>query len=153
MINISAVIEDLSVSQKSFYLIKEFNKMLENTSISTSVFFLKPSIPPTKPMFACRSTYGLSDYHGVAISTNLQETRVMLNSTNASDKYFYVWDLEWLENSLYFEQVMRVMRDKRLKIIARSESHAKAIENFCNKKPVAIVDNWNKDQLLEVVMK
>tara|TARA_R110000751_G_scaffold87321_3_gene173158 strand:+ start:2148 stop:2621 length:474 start_codon:yes stop_codon:yes gene_type:complete len=151
MINIAAVVEDLNISQKSFYLIKEFNKMIEDTDISTSVFFLKPSIPPVAPFFACRGSYSLGTYHGVAISTSLRETEIMLNSSNASDKYFYVWDLEWLENSLRFEQAMKIMRDDRLKIIARSECHAVAIDNFCNKKPIGIVSDWNKDQLLEVI--
>ncbi len=115
------------------------------------MFFLKPSIPPVAPFFACRGSYALGTYHGVAISTTLKETEVMLKSSNASNKYFYVWDLEWLYNSLYFERAMRIMRDDRLKIIARSRSHAIAIENFCNKKPIGIVADWNKDQLLEVI--
>jgi len=44
-----------------------------------------------------------------------------------------------------------IQKTKRLKIIARSESHAQIIENFCNKKPIGIVEDWNKEQLLKLL--
>ena len=81
----------------------------------------------------------------------MQEAQVLLNSGNASDKYLYVWDLEWIDSPMMFDQAMKIMRDKRLKIIARSESHAVAIENFCNKKPIGIVSDWNAEQLIRLV--
>jgi len=43
------------------------------------------------------------------------------------------------------------LRDDRLNIIARSKSHSDMIENFCNKSPIGIVDNWNLDQLVGVI--
>lgn len=151
MLSIAAVVGDISTSQNSFYMIKGFNKLLKDVRFSASVFFQRPSVPPVKPFFACRGVSYLSSYHGVAIATGLQEAQVLLNSGNASDKYFYVWDLEWIDNPVIFSQAMSIMRDDRLKIIARSESHALAIENFCNKKPIGVVSDWNTDQLIRLV--
>lgn len=37
--NIAAVVKDLSISQNSFYMIKEFNKLIDNTDISVGAFF------------------------------------------------------------------------------------------------------------------
>ena len=151
MVSIAAVVGDISTSQNSFFMIKEFNKLIEDVRFSTSVFFQRPSVPPVKPFFACRGVTYLSSYHGVAIATGMQEAQVLLNSGNASDKYLYVWDLEWIDNPMMFDQAMKIMRDKRLKIIARSESHAVAIDNFCNKKPIGIVSDWNAEQLIRLV--
>jgi hypothetical protein len=46
---------------------------------------------------------------------------------------------------------MKVLRNDDLTIIARSESHAEVIENFCNKKPVAILEDWQPNKLLNIV--
>jgi hypothetical protein len=148
MKNISVFIKDLSVSQKSFYLIKEFNRCLEDTDISTSVFVERPSIPPVPPLFSCKSVAFLSGYNGTVIATTIDEADKILKASNASSKYLYLWDMEWLETPLYFEEAMRILRDDRLKLIARSKSHAELIESFCNKKPVAIISDWNINELL-----
>jgi hypothetical protein len=68
-----------------------------------------------------------------------------------SDIYFYVWDLDWLENPVYFSAAMKIMRDDQVKILARSKSHAKCINNFCNKDVIGIIDNWNVEQILGVL--
>ena len=151
MQNIAAVVKELSVSQSSFYLIKEFNKCLDNTDLSMSVFFERPAISPVDTLFACKSIVFLSGYSGIVISTNIEDADKTLKASNSSSRYLYLWDIEWLEKPLYFEQAMRVLRDPRLKIIARSQSHAEAIENFCNKKPIGIVSDWDRDRLLEIL--
>lgn len=151
MINISAVIEDLGTSQKAFYLIKEFNKISSNVNVCASVFFERPTIPVTKPLFACRSISFLSAHNGTSIATTIQEADRLLKSNNSAKKYLYLWDLEWLEQPVYFSAACSVLRDERLGIIARSKSHAHAITNFCNKEVCGIVDNWNTSRLMEAI--
>jgi hypothetical protein len=74
-----------------------------------------------------------------------------LRSDNNSKKYLYLWDIEWLINPMPFSTAINILLDKRLNIIARSKSHALIIENFCNKKVVGVVDNWNLNQLLSLL--
>ena len=151
MINISAVIEDLGTSQKAFYLIKEFNKISSNVNVCASVFFERPAIPVTKPLFACRSISILSAHNGTSIATTIQEADRLLKSNNNAKKYLYLWDLEWLEQPVYFSSACNVLRDERLRLIARSDSHAKVIENFCNKQICGIVDNWDSQKLIPIL--
>lgn len=151
MQNIAAVVRELSVSQNSFYLIKEFNTCLDNTDLSMSVFFERPAITPVDAMFACRSIVYLSGYNGIVIATSIQDADKILKASNSSSRYLYLWDLTWLEQPVYFEKTMKVLRDPRLKIIARSESHAEAIESFCNKKPIGIVSDWNRSELFKIL--
>lgn len=151
MKNIAAIIKDLSISQKSFYLIKEFNTCLDDTDLSMSVFFERPSIPPVPTEFSCRSVAFLCGYNGTVISTTIEDADKTLKMSNASSKYLYLWNMEWLEEPLYFGTAMRILRDPRLKIIARSESHADVIEGFCNKRPIGIVSDWKREQLLDVL--
>ena len=106
MQNIAAVVKELSVSQSSFYLIKEFNKCLNNTNLSMSVFFERPAITPVDAMFACKSMVFLSGYNGIVISTTIEDADKTLKATNSSSRYLYLWDIEWLENTMYFEQTV-----------------------------------------------
>lgn len=151
MNNIAAVLHDLGPSQKSFYMIKEFNKLAALKDFSMSAFYSRPSMPVVKPFFSCRNISFLSGFNGIAIATSLQDASSLLRSDNNSKKYLYLWDIEWLINPMPFSTAVNILLDKRLNIIARSKSHALIIENFCNKKVVGVVDNWNLNQLLSLL--
>ena len=153
MLKLAAVVEDVGPSQKSFYLIKEFNKAAMSKDMSISVFYNRPSTHITKPHFSCRSVAFLSGYHGVAIATSLTCAETLLRSHNRSDKYLYLWDIDWLITPVNFSVACDMLRDDRLKLIARSESHARVIGDFCNREVSGIVDNWNIDELRGIIAK
>lgn len=161
MINIAAIIDNLGPSQKSFYLIKEFNKTLsnsnksaslffDNSDICASVFFKRSAIPVVPVMFSCKNISFLSGYHDIAICTTLDEAQLLLKSDNSANKYLYLWDIEWLAQPYEYDYVCNILLDNRLKIITRSQSHSDVLYNFCNKKSVGIVDNWNLDSLINI---
>jgi len=149
--NISAVVKDLSISQNSFYMIKEFNKLLDNPDVSTGAFYQRASIPATTACFGTKICAHISSYNGVLIASSLELLEMCLKFHINSDIYFYVWDLDWLDNPVYFSTAMEIMRNDQVKILARSESHAECINNFCNKEVIGIVDNWNSTQLLKII--
>jgi len=151
MLNIAAVIEHLGPSQKSFYLIKEFNKAINTNNICVSVFFQKSTVPVVPLMFSSKSVSFLSGFHHNAICTSINEADLLLKSSNNSNKYLYLWDLEWLYQPKDYSSICKILLDQRLSIIARSHVHAKLIENFCNKKPIGILDNWNFNELMGII--
>ena len=149
--NISAVVKDLAASQSSFYMIKEFNKFLNNPDISAGAFYQRASIPVTPPCFGVKICAHLSSYKGVLIPTTLELANMCLNFKINTDIYLYLWDMEWLDTPLHFGPAMEILRNKNINILARSESHADCIESFCNKRPIGIVDNWDIDTILNIV--
>jgi hypothetical protein len=148
---ISTVVNNLGPSQKSFYMIKEFNKLSKNSKYSCCAFTEISGVFVTRPLFSCLSVAFFSDYSGIAIATTISEAKTILETSNKTEKFLYLWDMEWTQNIMNHHLACSILRDPRLKIIARSESHARAIENFCNKKPVGIVDDWNHSQLLKII--
>ena len=148
---IAAVVNNLGPSQKSFYLIKEFNKASCTTDVSCSAFTEKSGVFVTKPLFACYSASFFTDFDGAAIATTIDEAKTLLNSSNNSKKYLYLWDLDWTEKPVNHEYYCSILRDPRLKLIARSESHAELIKNFCNVSEIAILDNWKISELLKII--
>jgi hypothetical protein len=149
--NIAAVIEHLGPSQKSFYLIKEFNKAINRKDMCVSVFFQKSTVPVVPLMFSSKSVSFLSGFHHNAVCTTISEADMLLKSSNNANKYLYLWDLEWLYLPQNYNSICNVLLDDRLSIIARSESHAQLIENFCNKRTIGILDNWNLNELVRII--
>ena len=150
MVKLAAIVNNLGPSQKCFYLIKEFNKAAMSKDMSISTFYERPIVPVTTPHFSCRNISFLSGYNGIAIATSLFEAATLLKSHNNSKKYLYLWDIEWLIRPVNFAVACNILLDDRLKLIARSESHATVINHFCNKQLSGIVDNWNINELLKV---
>ena len=148
---IATLINNIGPGQKSFYLIKEFNQLSKTTDNECAVFLEIIGVPVTKPLFPCFSVAFFAEYNGIAIATTLEEASIMLKTSNNADKYLYLWDIEWLDKVINHKNACKILRDDRLKIIARSESHAKTIENYCNIKPIGVVDDWNRNQLKELL--
>jgi len=148
---ISTVINNLGPSQKSFYMIKEFNKLSKNSKYSCCAFTEISGVYVTRPLFSCLSIAFFSEYSGVAIATTIQEAKTLLETSNKTNKYLYLWDMDWTQTVVNHDYACSILRDPSIKIIARSASHAKVIENFCNRTPVGIVDDWNHKQLLEII--
>lgn len=150
MRNISVFVKNLNMSQNSFYMIKELNKCIQDVSLSAGVIYQEKSVPPVPTLFSCKMINGLSSFKGTLIATTIEDAGIMLQINAKSDLFLYLWDMPWIESPVNFEHATGIMRDPRIHIIARSESHADCIENFCNKRPIGTVDNWDLESLLEI---
>ena len=66
-------------------------------------------------------------------------------------KYFYIWDLEWIRNhGREYEKTIQAFIPKEIKLIARSKDHAKAIENYSNRKVDYIIENINIEKIVRM---
>ena len=108
---IAAVIDNLGPSQKAFYLIKEFNKLCADAKMSCAAFVNTCTGHVTKPLFSCMSIAFFSDYDGVAIATTIEEAHSLLQSSNNSDKYLYLWDMPWTEQPVNHDMICNILRD------------------------------------------
>lgn len=151
MLKLSAMVNDLGPSQKSFYLVKEFNKLSKRKDISCTAFVLNIGASVTKALFSCSSVSFFSDYSGICIATTLEEANILLKSNNNCKKYLYLWDIEWIKTPLNYSEVCNILLDDRLKIISRSESHSAMIRNYCNKSPIDTLEDWNSSKLLNIL--
>lgn len=151
MIRIAAILDSLGPTQNAFYLIKEFNKLGSDVKYAPVCFYNNLSPPVVKPLFSCMNISYYATYYGYTIASTIETANLMLKTHNSSEKIFYVWDLEWLRNAIAFDNVVDIMRDERITLVARSEYHRDLIEKYANKKVAGIVDNWNMKQFEEIL--
>ena len=92
---IGIIIDDLSASQLSYYVIKNINEYLGSDDCDFVIFFENSSTSILQPEVGTMNINEIWGFDGILISTSVSTTLSMIN-TFAKAKYFYVWDLEWL---------------------------------------------------------
>lgn len=139
---IAAILDELALSQNSFYMLKNFNELSKNLDNNVYCFYQNLSHKPIAAAFSIMHVYYANYFHnGLMIATDLATLKTMSKIVNSSNRYFYVWDLEWLRSPQPFMETVSLVKD--VKLIARSEYHAQVISNYFNKPVSAIIDNWD----------
>tara|TARA_R100000995_G_scaffold79395_1_gene50438 strand:+ start:747 stop:1208 length:462 start_codon:yes stop_codon:yes gene_type:complete len=151
MRKIAAILDTLSASQNSFYLIKEFNKLQGDNQYSPVCFYNNLSATPVKTDFACMNVSYYSHFDGVTITTSIDTANTAIKTNNNSKKFLYLWDMEWLRNPMDFNYVNSVLSNDDIAIISRSNSHSDLIKNYCNKEVAGVVQDWDMEQLEKIV--
>jgi len=148
------LVNDLTASQLSFYLIKNLNDYKEKEDLEAVLFFENSSSSAIKPAFPLMAINEIWNFDGVLISTDVETTLCLKKCFAPAKKIFYVWDLEWMRNKAgltkEFESIIQAFNDESIELIARSKDHAKAIENISNRKIKHIVENFNIEKLMRI---
>lgn len=151
--NFSVLVANSGASQLSFCVIKEINKLTQTHPQIDAILFYenqhKNCLPPNFSTMQISEAWGQS---GPIIATSIS-TANKLASFPSEKKFFYVWDLEWIRNSQIkeYEKYSNVYKDKSLKLIARSESHKKIIENAFNREVSYVVSDFNIEKILTIL--
>ena len=107
------------------------------------VFFKNVIQPAIRPHCACLNSNEIWSFDGILITTNLDSALTATNAVNNAENILYLWDLEWLRGNKDYLYNINILRKPNLKVMARSESHAKAIENYANIKVSRVVTDAN----------
>ena len=149
---IGFLVGDVSASQLSFNLIKNINEYSEDSRDDFVVFFENSTSSILNPNFSLMSLNEIWSFSGYLFATNIATALSMQKCFAPKKKFFYVWDLEWTRpHGRDFEYSVQVFLDPNTTLIARSEDHAKAIENYCNRKVKNIVNDFNIEKLVRII--
>jgi hypothetical protein len=89
-------------------------------------------------------------FKGTIITTTLDTTLMTLARNTRKDNrvVFYVWDLEWMRPQKNNYQYNQNIFYRVHKIVSRSTNHAKAIENYANRKVDLILKIFNIKEII-----
>lgn len=149
---IGFIVDDVSASQLSFNLIKNINEYSKDSHDDFVVFFENSTSAILNPNFSLMSSNEIWSFEGSLFATNMFTAASLQKCFAPTKKFFYVWDLEWTRrHGKDFEFAIQTFSDPSIELIARSNDHAKAIENYCNRKVKNIVSDFNIEKLVRII--
>ena len=151
MISLGVMTYALDSSQLGVSITKSLNKMVEDPYIDPIVFYREYHQQVVTPMFATMQDIEMWDFAHPVISTNLDTTRRLIKSPSPTKKFFYVNNLEWLYMPhINYDELVDIYTSDKVELIARSKTHFELLES-CWKKPVAIIEDFEAKDILELV--
>lgn len=150
---VGIILPNLGASQAAFAAIKSANSVVSQDNKHNVFLFTERLAPPcVMPLCPILNISRTRSFDGVLVSTDIATTVISTNSLQATHHIFYVWDLEWLRPGKQdFVKNMLAFRDPSVKLIARSISHKKMIENYCNKEVVGVIPWFDLNMIYKVL--
>ncbi|MAF25145.1 hypothetical protein CL634_06175 [bacterium] len=146
------IVDNLSSSQLSYSIISAINKREKKHDEDFVVFFENSSPVVREPLFSIMGLHELWNFYGVGIATSVSTCFSLAKSPAPVKKFFYVWDLEWHRNTSQYSYIIDAFLNNNIQLIARSEDHAKAITNYCNRDVCGVLDfNFDINNLMEII--
>lgn len=154
MKRINFLVDDVGASQLAYYLLTELNRLVRTRNdINPTVFYSSLTDHCIKPIeFNMMMMVEAFDHPGPTVATSLPTAGRLIAMPRPHPKIFYVWDLEWMRYAnINWSSVNRLMTHEDLKLIARSTSHKKAIENCFDVEVDAVVQRCAIDDILNFI--
>ena len=148
---IGIILEDLSASQLSYYVIKNINEYVGSDNYDFVIFFENSATSILQPDVSIMNINEIWGFDGALISTSISTTLSMVNAF-AKSKYFYIWDLEWVRrHGKDFHYLIQAYNNRDVELIARSKENALAIENYCNRKIDHVINNFDLKKIVRII--
>ena len=144
------LLNNLGPSQLAFNAICEANKYAASGKHAAFLFYERQALPCLKLGVASMQIAEAWNFDGVTIATDLSTAIKLAKFPSPKEKFFYVWDLEWMRNGVQpYEVYASIYRNPSYKLLARSQSHKQVIESCWNRSVHAIIDDFSFEELNE----
>lgn len=84
------------------------------------------------------------------IATCIKSAEKLLSNPKIDKFYFYIWDLEWNRKLYDYDFLSKIYLNEKAILVARSKSHADAINLVWNRE-CFIMEDFSFDMLLEQI--
>lgn len=148
------LLNNLGPSQLAYLAIRNNNLFVDKRPDIDCILFYENFYKPCLPGInvAIMHISEAWNYQGILVSTCLDTTEKLISFPGTKNKFFYVWDLEWLRlKQKHFRALQNIYGSNELFLIARSAEHSKLLSNCWNVGYVPVVDDLNMEALLKVV--
>lgn len=140
---IGVVLNNLGPNQLAYFAIKSVNR----ANLNVSLFYENMALPCLDVNAPIMTINEIWPFKGTLIATSI-DTAIRINKVVGEiSRIFYVYDLEWIRNKTNFIYNMEAFHSN-IEIIARSNEHAKLIENYSNRKVSRVVSYFEIDKMI-----
>lgn len=148
---INILVDNLGPNQLAYEIIISLNNVRPSPFILFYQNFLPYIAYPNFTIMHISEAWGQKGY---TIATCLNTAKKLTGFPNISSKYLYVYNTEWLRGKQrVYDIYKQIYCDQQLKLIARSELHAKAILNNFNREVEFIMPHFNPQTIISNICK
>ena len=152
MIKLGVLVKDLLLSQVNYQFITQANRFYSpkhTGEIDIIAFYNSLSMHCAQLFFSCMNIKEAWSYDGTIIATSINTAKKLIAFPSSKKKIFYVYDLEWITDNNY-QKFADIYQNKGLTLIARSESHAKILEQCWGTKITDVVEDFNIRKIMSL---
>lgn len=144
---------DFGANQLGYLAITKTNEyLLESYDVDVIGFYENLVRYSISPNFACMQAVELWGYDGPVVACSLNLAQDVLKIPTVADKYFYIWDLEWIHLvDKDYGKLKEVYSNMDLKLITRSQDYADIIKKVWNRKVDYVVEDFETRKLVEII--
>jgi hypothetical protein len=153
-VNIGIVCNNIGPNQLAYYAIKSGNEFVESGDNDLVIFFYELMPECIRPNFGVMNLSEAYNYNGVLVATDLNSATRILEYPGTRNKYFYVWDLEYLRiGQKNYEDFCNIYNNPRLPLIVRSKSHKHYLGTIWGGNVIGIEEQANIKNLQKIIEK
>jgi hypothetical protein len=153
MPKINIMVDKLENSQLCYFLLRNIGRQYaaNNHDADYIITYNVLNSLIMKPACSIMSMAEIYGQEGTTIATDTNLALKLINIPGPFLKIIYLWDLDWLRSqNKNWEAFAAIYRNPSLKIICRSESHAKLLQNTFNVNAIGVVENFNLQQIYKL---
>lgn len=83
---------------------------------------------------------------GCIVAFDLSGAQNLRRAFTPATKVLFLWNLEWLYHSGDFNTIYDILTDPNIKVVVRTDMHARVVENMTNTTP-AVLEEFNLEKL------
>lgn len=88
-----------------------------------------------------------SFYDGLIIGGNIYTMNLIKGSANNSKRLLYLYDLNWMFQQMYYNDVYNTLSDPSIILVTRSSHYTKPIKNISKREPDAVIEKFNLEKI------
>ena len=125
------------------FLINNVNTLHDiNPYYDIAIFTYDGNFQFNIPRFAILPAKEAWMFEGPILATTTVDAEAILKFPQATKRYFYLWDLEWLYQPNAYILYKNIYQNDNLELIVQTNEHFKIVKN-CWKEPMCIMENFD----------
>ena len=141
---------ELANTDRNFFAIDALNKLTKTDTVATLFcdYSGQSFILPIETNLLQRAH--AFHFDGILITDDLVRSQDLIYATYAKKRFLYCYHFDWpYINQPRFSYLNTLLLNENIELIARTEHHAKLIEQLF-KKPKYIMEEWDPNVLIEI---
>lgn len=139
MKKLGILLDNFAASDIAICSIYEGNRL--DKEIDLCGFYIDLSPICANPEFAIMEAAETMTFYGPIIATSVRTANYLRTNSNNEDKFYYIWDLEWVDANVSQEEYSQIL--KEMKIIARNDYIANWLYDLWGRQADYITDGFD----------